>query len=116
MLTKDSKIWQLFGLRPTGDLGPWTFYFSQRNATVVFLRAPPLQPPSELQRHQRNKFRLVAYVWRDLGLAAQSNWAAAAERAHLSITGYNLFVWYQLTQNRNALATIERQSGINLIA
>ncbi|KKM73184.1 hypothetical protein LCGC14_1412940 [marine sediment metagenome] len=39
----------------------------------------------------------------------------AARRAGLSVTGYNLWVWWQLKRDRTTLATIERNSGVTLI-
>jgi hypothetical protein len=98
------SLYHMLGFRPTGDLGPFTFYTSARNAIVFFPKAPPLNPPSYLQTVQRNRFRLAAKAWQRLPRLEQTNWEAVAKTAKLTITGYNLFVWYFL---RNGQATVQ---------
>ena len=97
-------IYSVLGLRPTGDLGPYTFYTSARNRVVIFPKAPPLNPPSYLQTVQRNRFRLAAKSWQALPDIEQKNWERISKTAKLTINGYNLFVWYYL---RNGEATIQ---------
>lgn len=106
----------LLGFNPTGDVGPFTIYTSKRRKMVFYLRAPPLEPPSEWQTWQRNKFRLVGYLWRTLSPAKQALWEQAAKLANLRITGYNLYVRFQLKQDYDTLATVSRLSGIDLLA
>lgn len=114
MLPKTS-ILKYLGFNTQGDLGPWTFYTSKRKGLVFFTKSPPLEPPTLLQIHQRNKFRLAGYVWRTLPPDVQATWQAAAIAAALRITGYNLFVHWITKQDHEVIHTIERQSGINLI-
>jgi len=110
-----SSILRYLGWNTQGDLGPWTFYTSKRKGLVWFIKAPPLEPPSPMQIHQRNKFRLVAATWRSLSAEQRNNWSLAARRAHLQITGYNLFTYY-LTRNDPAVVrTIEQQSRVDLL-
>ena len=49
------------------------------------------------------------------GGASATSPAGAARAAGLSITGYNLFVWYQYSQDLATIQTIEHQTGINLL-
>lgn len=109
-----SKVLNFVGLNPTGDFGPLTGYTSKRRRPVWFLKAPPTTPATGWQLRQRNKFRRVAELWSELSSAQRLAWQNAASRAHLNVTAYNLFVWYHLVKDRNALATIEHQSGIDL--
>lgn len=109
------KALNLIGLNPTGDLGPLTGYTSKRGKAVWFLKAPPTTPATPWQVHQRNMFRLVAQLWRALTVDQRLDWQKAARRAHLNITGYNLFVWFQHTKDCNALRTIQHQSGVTLL-
>lgn len=108
-------ILKLIGLNPTGDLAGLTCYTSRRAGTVWFLKSPPLTPPSEWQRRQRNRFRLAAQAWKDLDHETRKQWALACRRAHLIVSGYNLFLWWNLRRKREQLRTIERQSGITLV-
>lgn len=103
------------GFNSQGDLGPWTFYTDKRKGLVYFVKSPPLEPPSLLQTSVRNKIRLAAYTWRSLSAQQRSNWMLAANRAHLKIHGYNLFVFWILRKEDAAIHTIERLTNLNLI-
>jgi hypothetical protein len=83
---------------------------------VFYLRAPPLEPPSEWQTYQRNKFRLIGYLWRTLTPSQRGLWEQASKLANLRITGYNLYVYFQLSQDPESIATVSRISGIDLLA
>jgi len=107
-------VLQLLGRNATGDLGPLTSYTSRRHGTVWFKKAPPLEPPSPFQTRHRDRFRLAAQAWRNLNEESRQRWHNAARRARLYLNGYNLWIWYQITRDRAALSTIERQSGLTL--
>lgn len=115
MLEPTSKILSILGFRPTGDLGPLTAYTSKRGKVVWFLKAPPTTPPSEWQIHCRNTFRLIAYAWSHLRPEDRQQWSLAEHRGHLSITGYNLFVYWNITNDHAAIRAIQRQTETNLI-
>lgn len=103
------------GLNPTGDLGPLTGYTSKRAKPVWFLKAPPTSPPTGWQVKQRNLFRQIARHWTELKPVARANWQTAARRAHLNITGFNLFVYFHAGGDRKVIATVEHQSRISLV-
>lgn len=115
MLTPGDPVLSLLGLRPTGDLGGLTCYTSKRGKIVWFIKAPPTCPPSDWQSSQRNKFRFVAQAWNALPAATREQWHQAEVLSPLSITGYNLFVYWSLTGDDAAIATIERQTGTTLL-
>jgi hypothetical protein len=114
-MLRRSSLLKFLGFNTQGDLGPWTFYTSKRKGLVFFQKSPPLEPPTLLQIHQRNKFRLAAYIWRSLTQDQQERWSDAAEKANLRITGYNLFVFWICKQDDTAIRTIERHANIKLI-
>jgi len=105
----------LLGFRQTGDLGPFTIYTSRRRKPVWFLKSPPMKPPSPMQRHQRSRFTMAARAWQQLSPGIRKRWSLAAARARLYLSGYNLWLHYQLAPDRRALRTIELQSRIQLI-
>ncbi len=111
----DTKLLRFMGLNTQGDFGPWTFYTGARQQLVFFIKAPPLEPPSPAQTTRRNAFRLNAYVWRSISQAARENWERASQVAHLKITGWNLFTYWNLTYDRATIATIERITGLFLL-
>ena len=114
-MLRNEDLLRYLGFNTQGDLGPWTFYTSKRKGLVFFQKAPPLEPPSRKQIHQRNKFRLAGMVWRSLTDDQRSSWSRAAVAARLQITGYNLFVYYITTGDSAAIQTIEHQSRQDLI-
>lgn len=113
-LSKPS-IYHMLGFRPTGDLGPLTFYTSAKNQIVFFPKAPPLNPPSYLQTVQRNRFRLAAKTWHMLPPAERDNWEHVAKTAKLTINGYNLFVWYYLRNGEDWIIRFQDRYGIQLL-
>lgn len=114
-IATDTKLLNYLGIQPTGDLGPLTGYTTQRGRGVWYLKAPPKTPATGWQRQQRNRFRMIALLWRQLQPAQRSDWLRAAKAAGLTITGYNLFVWYQYSLDHDAIRTVERQSQITLL-
>ena len=114
-MRRTEDLLRYLGFNSQGDLGPWTFYTSQRGALVYFIKAPPLEPPSLLQLSVRNSIRLAAYTWRSLAPQARVDWELVSQRAHLSITGYNLFVSWILGRDDAAIHTLERITRIDLI-
>lgn len=115
LIATDTKLLNYLGLQPTGDLGPLTGYTTQRGKGVWYLKAPPKTPATGWQARERNRFRLIAALWRNLHHFQRSDWLRAARAAGLSITGYNLFVWYQYSLDDQAIHTVERQSRITLL-
>lgn len=111
----DERRFTPLGLRPTGDLGALTYWTTKRGRVVAILKAPPLNPPSIMQQHMRDQYRLIATQWRALHPNTRAAWLRAAKKARLYVTGYNLFVWYQRTHDRAAIQTIERQTKETLL-
>lgn len=105
----------LLGFNPSGDLGPYTIYTNKRGLPVWFLKAPPRQPPSLLQRLNRSRFQAAAWLWVNTPFAERLAWNNAARLAGLTITGYNLFTYYVHTADVDAIKTVERNSGIPLL-
>jgi hypothetical protein len=105
---------RILGLFASGDLGPCTFYTGRRHQIVFFLRAPPKTPATYLQIRIRDRWRLAATAWKAADTPTRQRWRDATRLANLHITPYNLWVWYHVTQDRQTLATIERQTGVTL--
>jgi len=111
----EHDVLKLLGFNATGDLGPLTAYTSRRHGTVWFTKAPPLEPASDWQRKQRDRFRLAALAWSKLDEDTRDRWHRACRLAGLYVHGYNLWMYWQLVRNRATIATIERHSGVALI-
>lgn len=115
-LQPPSNLFSIFGFHVGGDFNDLTFYKNKRGKLVWFIKAPPEKPPTDWQVSQRNRFRLCATLWQRLEPDEKKEWDAITRRCSLSLTGYNLFVWYTLTQDVDAMHTLERQSQVSVIS
>lgn len=104
----------LLGFKCQGDLGDITCYTSKRDRVVWFIKAPPLSPPSTEQIACRDKFRAIGIAWQALSPIDREIWTATQDKAHLRITGYNLFSYWMMTGDDAAIATVAQQSGLTL--
>lgn len=109
------KILSFIGFNPTGDFAAWTIYTSRRRGVVWFSKSPPKKAPSYKQVHQRDRFRAVASLWRRLLPTERQKWARACARAHLSLSGYCLYVFWQTKRDILTIRTIERLAHVTLV-
>lgn len=114
-MLRTEDLVHFMGFNTQGDYGPWTFYTDKRKGLVFFVKSPPLEPPSLLQTSVRNAIRTAAYVWRSLSPQQRTDWETVSKRAHLTITGYNLFIFWILRNEDAAIHTLERLTKIKLI-
>lgn len=105
----------IVGFNVQGDIGPYTVYTSRRGKFVVFDRAPPLAPASYAQLRMRNTWRLAALGWRLLPEAQKQNWERATQTLDLTLTGYNLWIFWRSKRDRPSIQTIERQARVTLL-
>ena len=106
------KIFTFWGWNPTGDFGPWTCYTAKNKKPVMFIKAPPTEPPTDRQTYQRESWRTFARMWKLLPKHNRDLWELATKRAHLFITGYNLYIWWKTTRDLPTLNSIIRQSKV----
>lgn len=108
------KQFKFIGLDPTGDLGGITFYTTRRGKVVGYDKAPPLKPATSRQMVRRNRWRRAAEAWQSLTSPQRAQWHAAADKARLTIHGYNLFLFFFTTQDWSYADAITRASQIDL--
>lgn len=112
----NERLLSYFGIGPTGDFGPLTFYTAKNKKPVWFAKAPPKTPPTARQLFVRGRLGYIGRHWSTLSKETKAKWELASKRAHLRMTGYDLFQWWHWHNDRNVIATIEHQSGIQLLA
>ena len=105
----------ILGLHLGGDIAALTFYRNKRGKLTFFDKAPPLTPPTDLQTHERNKFRLNAIHWNNLSNSEQAQYELAARRSSICMTGFNLFTHFNLIADPDAKKTISRQTRTSLV-
>ncbi|HUT09458.1 MAG TPA: hypothetical protein VMY37_09935 [Thermoguttaceae bacterium] len=114
MKTGTDKMLCTLGFKVQGDLGPITCYTSKRDRVVWYIKAPPLEPPSDAQVNQRYQFIWAAEKWREIGQEEHQRWEDIAAKAHLRISGYNLFTYWCLTGDLAAITTACHHAGKSL--
>lgn len=114
MLTRIERF-SFIGLRPTGDIGGFTVYTSKKGRVVWFPKSPPKTPFTRLQLRHMKHFEFAARAWQRQTQEVRNAWNLAARRAHLYLSGYTLWTYWQTTRKRQTIRTIERQSGIHLL-
>jgi hypothetical protein len=108
------SLLQVCGLEIQGDVGPFTTYTSHRGRLVIFMKAPPKEPPSRAQVSQRNLFRIAGWSWTSMPPTEREDWQRAARAARLRISGYNLWVHWVCSHDLPTLRTVERTANVNL--
>jgi len=114
MRTIGPAVLSFIGLRIQGDLGDLTCYRDKRGQLISFLSTKPKMPQTAAQRTQRQTLSAAADLWRGLDTAAQATWTAAASKARLRITGYNLWCYTIMKGDPTIAQTVAHQSGITL--
>lgn len=107
-------LFQMIGYLTNGDIGPWTFYTSTRGRLVFFPKTYPKDPATYHQTLYRNKWRHAGLRWQLLDQTTKDLWELAAKRNHLTVSGFNLFIFYILGNHTKYIETIERISNVDL--
>lgn len=116
MKTIPPNLFQFLGILTNGDLADFTIYTSQRKRLVYFLKTWPKDPATYNQTLNRNRWRHAGIRWRALPEHVRRNWFRLAKRANATVTGYNLYMYYILNKNIRTIQTLERNTGISVIA
>lgn len=115
MAQQVKRLMSFMGFVTWGDIGPFTCYRKKSGQMVVYLKAPPLCPASPAQQVQRNRWRDAAAEWQLLDQATRDRWELASKRASLSVTGYNVWIYYRTTFDEPPIRTLERITGLQLL-
>ena len=116
MKTIPPSIFQFLGVNTNGDVGPYTIYTSARKRLVVFLKTWPKDPATYNQNLNRNRWRHAAARWRSLSTAVKDDWTKLARNANVTVTGYNLFMFYMLDKDIAVIRTLEQLTRVDVIA
>jgi hypothetical protein len=101
------------GLYPSGDLGLFTYYTTQKRRVVRFLTTKPLKPASSAQTRQRNLWGAIALQWSSLPQTTRDAWSRVAEGARLKVTAFNLYIHVYSRRDFECLRTVARIAGID---
>lgn len=109
------SIFQFLGVLTNGDAGPYTFYTSSRKRLVVFLKTWPHDPATYNQKLNRDRWRHAAQRWQRLTQETKNLWNQLSFRAHTTVSGYNLFIYYMTNNGADEIQTLQRLTGIDVI-
>ena len=118
MAKSDVRNGSFLGFQCQGDIGPMTYYtqFKAGKKTIVGFAKVWLSDPTTLrQLNHRNRIRAAAAAWQRLTPTARLDWQRAARKCKLRLNGYALWTYWNMTQDRPTITTIERQSHIPLL-
>lgn len=115
MKTALTGYMNILGLGIQGDIGDITCYRSTPGGVIWFTKAPPKCPATDLQNQLREKWRLIILDWTELPGASRAAWSLIVERASLSLSGINLYIWWRCSQDNSIIQTLERQTGIEVL-
>ncbi len=115
MIPDTKRLMNLLGTIVWGDLGPLTIYRSKRGKMVSFAKTWPKEGPTAEQLEYRQKFTAAAAAWQALTARQRREWELATLRSPLTMTGYNLWVHYQIIHDIEAIRTIQRQTRTELV-
>jgi hypothetical protein len=110
-----TALYSVLGWVIWGDLGPVTMYRDKQGKIVAFPKTWPKKPASPAQATQRALFIAAATGWRALTAQQRAAWELATRRASLAMHGYDLWVHWSLTEDEQAIRTLERQTGTTLL-
>jgi hypothetical protein len=103
---------KMLSLRPTGDLGPYTFYTRYGVRSVFFPRTQPSKPPSPQQTCQRYRWAALARQWQATPPTAKAAWEKLCHDNHLRITALNLFIHYYSRPDLHTIDTLLSHSTV----
>jgi hypothetical protein len=106
--------WSLLGFHLSGDIGDFTLYTDRNRRKVIYPFSPPHKPPSDLQVHQRGRFRTAVNLFLALPAEDRANLEEACRRSSLVMGGCALYVSACLRGQNAALQTLAQQVNLPL--
>jgi hypothetical protein len=115
MAHQQHTLYTILGSVIWGDLGPVTIYRDKQGKVVAYAKTYPAKRPSPAQIAQQQRITDAAAAWQTLSSMQRDQWDLACRRASLCCNGYGLWVHWTLTQDLQAIRTLERQTHTTLI-
>lgn len=105
----------LLGLIVSGDIDGLTIYTDRHNRKVAYPKAPPKEPPTQMQIDVRNRFKAAQAEYMGLTLLQKEAYELLTKAAALCLTGQNLFISVAMTDTYGTLDTLQLQTGITVV-
>ena len=102
------------GMIVSGDVDGVTIYTDRHARKVVFPKAPPKEPPTDLQIFSRNRFKSAQAEFMSISPTQKAAYERLTQRASLCLTGQNLFIHVAMMHTFATLTTLQVQTGISV--
>jgi hypothetical protein len=106
----------IIGLIVSGDVDGVTIYTDRHNRKVVFPKAPPKEPPTQMQVDVRNRFKAAQAEYMGLTAPQKHDYELLTKRAGLCLTGQNIFIHVAMKRTQGTLDTLQHQTGITVVS
>lgn len=104
----------LLGLIVSGDIDGLTIYTDRFGRKVAYPKAPPKEPPTQMQVDVRARFKSAQAEYMALTATEKADYELLTKAASLCLTGQNLFISVAMKRNFGILDTLMSQTGINV--
>ncbi len=98
----------------SGDVSGLTIYTDRYGRKVVYPKAPPKEPPTNLQIAARARFAAGQAEYMSLTASQKADYERLVQIATLAMTGQNLFIHVAMKHTAAMLATLMLQTGITV--
>lgn len=104
----------LIGLIVSGDVDGITIYTDRHARKVAYPKAPPKEPPTQMQIDIRARFKAAQSEYMALTAAEKRAYELLTKAAALCLTGQNLFISVAMKRTFGILTTLQEQTGYNV--
>lgn len=102
----------IIGLIVSGDVDGITIYTDRHNRKVAYPKAPPKEPPTQMQVDVRARFGSAQAEYMGLSPLQKAAYEELTKKANLCMTGQNLFIHVAMKRTFGTLTTLEEQTGV----
>ncbi len=102
------------GLIVSGDIDGLTIYTNRHNRKVAYPKAPPKEPPTQMQVDIRARFGSAQTEYMGLSATEKADYELLTKATSLCMTGQNLFISVAMKRTYGILDTLMQQTGITV--
>lgn len=102
------------GLIVSGDVDGLTIYTDRHGRKVAYPKAPPKEPPTQMQVDVRARFTAAQAEYMGLSVPEKHAYELLTKAVALCMTGQNLFISVAMKRTFGILETLQLQTGISV--
>lgn len=102
------------GLIVSGDVDGITIYTDRYARKVAYPKAPPKEPPTQMQVDVRARFAAAQAEYMGLSSSEKAAYEELTKGASLCMTGQNIFISVAMKRTFGILQTLMDQTGVTV--